>query len=211
MPTPLRPIVDAPSGLDPADWPALRRSAHAMLDDALDHMQTIAAQPVWREPPATLRAVRRSALPRRGAGLESTHEVFRREVLPYHSGNAHPGFMGWVQGAGSPAGMLAEMLAAAMNANCGGRDHMAIEVEREVLGWTREIFDFPDDDRQVGEGLLDAPGAAAGPWREALHDERLADIGLGDDEVVDVELVVVLGIRNRAFQGLLDLDGDALA
>jgi len=33
-------------------------------------------------------------------------------VLPYAVGNAHPGFMGWVHGGGTPVGMLTEMLAA---------------------------------------------------------------------------------------------------
>jgi aromatic-L-amino-acid decarboxylase len=41
-------------------------------------------------------------------------------------------------------GMLAEMLAGGLNANLGGRDHAPIEVEREVIGWVRQMFGFPD-------------------------------------------------------------------
>jgi aromatic-L-amino-acid/L-tryptophan decarboxylase len=67
-----------------------------------------------------------------------------RFVLPYATGNVHPGFMGWVHGGGTVEGMLAEMLAAGLNANLGGRDHMPIEVERQVLHWVRELFSFPD-------------------------------------------------------------------
>ena len=52
--------------------------------------------------------------------------------------------MGWVQGAGTPVGMLAEMLAGGLNANLGGRDHAPIEVEREVTGWVRQIMGFPE-------------------------------------------------------------------
>ena len=47
---------------------------------------------------------------------------FMRDVLPFATGNVHPGFMGWVHGGGTPVGMLAEMLAAGLNANLGGRD-----------------------------------------------------------------------------------------
>jgi aromatic-L-amino-acid/L-tryptophan decarboxylase len=36
------------------------------------------------------------------------------------------------------------MLAAAMNANCGGRDHGAIYVERAVLGWFKDLFGLPE-------------------------------------------------------------------
>jgi glutamate/tyrosine decarboxylase-like PLP-dependent enzyme len=64
-------------------------------------------------------------------------------MLPYSIGNAHPGFMGWVHGGGTPVGMLAEMLAAGLNANLGGRDHIPIEVERQVVQWVRELFHFP--------------------------------------------------------------------
>src|ERR1700761_7286404 len=52
--------------------------------------------------------------------------------------------MGWVQGGGTAVGMLAEMLAAAMNSNCGGRQHVAPEVERQVTEWSRQLVGFPD-------------------------------------------------------------------
>jgi aromatic-L-amino-acid/L-tryptophan decarboxylase len=40
--------------------------------------------------------------------------------------------------------MLAEMLAAGLNANVGGRDQIPVEVERQVTRWMREIFGFPE-------------------------------------------------------------------
>jgi glutamate/tyrosine decarboxylase-like PLP-dependent enzyme len=67
-----------------------------------------------------------------------------RQILPYAVGNAHPAFMGWVHGGGTPVGMLAEMLAAGLNANLGGRDQIPVEVERQVVAWVRELFRFPD-------------------------------------------------------------------
>jgi glutamate/tyrosine decarboxylase-like PLP-dependent enzyme len=72
------------------------------------------------------------------------YRQFADFVVPYATGNVHPGFMGWVHGGGSAVGMLAEMLAAGLNANLGGRDHMPIEVERQVVEWTRQMFSFPD-------------------------------------------------------------------
>jgi len=52
--------------------------------------------------------------------------------------------MGWVHGGGNPVGILAEMLAAGLNANLGGRDHVPIEVERQITEWMRRIFGFPE-------------------------------------------------------------------
>jgi aromatic-L-amino-acid decarboxylase len=48
-----------------------------------------------------------------------------------------------VHGSGTAGGLLAEILAAAMNSNLGGRDHGAIYVERQVIEWCRQLFGFP--------------------------------------------------------------------
>lgn len=53
-------------------------------------------------------------------------------ILPFTARNAHPGFLGWVQGGGTPVGMLAEMLAAGLNANLGGRDQIPLQVEDQI-------------------------------------------------------------------------------
>jgi aromatic-L-amino-acid decarboxylase len=129
--------------LDPTDWQELRRDGHRMLDDMLDHLETLREQPLWRAPSRPELAAIREPLPRTPTPLRDVHARFLMSILPFSSGNTHPGFMGWVQGGGTPVGMLAEMLAAGMNANLGGRDHMAIEVERQLLEWTRELFGFP--------------------------------------------------------------------
>jgi aromatic-L-amino-acid decarboxylase len=133
-----------PSGsLDPLDWNELRRDGHRMLDDMFDHMQSLRNQPVWQAPSSDSLTSIREPRPRAPSRLRDVHAQFVKSILPYSSGNAHPGFMGWVQGGGTPVGMLADMLAAGMNANVGGRDHMAIEVERQMIAWTRDLFGFP--------------------------------------------------------------------
>jgi aromatic-L-amino-acid decarboxylase len=40
--------------------------------------------------------------------------------------------------------MLGEMLAAGLNANLGGREHMPIEVERQILRWLGPVFGMPE-------------------------------------------------------------------
>jgi glutamate/tyrosine decarboxylase-like PLP-dependent enzyme len=91
-----------------------------------------------------VRAQFREDLPREPTDLDEVYRTFTDFIVPYTTGNVHPGFMGWVHGGGSPVGMLAEMLAAGLNANLGGRDHIPIEVERQIVEWTRQMFGFPD-------------------------------------------------------------------
>lgn len=133
-----------PYSLDPTDWEALRAQGHAMLDDIIDYMMLLRERPVWQQAPQEVRDAFKSPLPRQPADLAGIHQSFMRDILPYAIGNAHPGFMGWVQGGGTPVGMLAEMLAAGLNANVGGRDQIPVEVERQILRWVCELFGFPE-------------------------------------------------------------------
>jgi glutamate/tyrosine decarboxylase-like PLP-dependent enzyme len=135
--------VVANESLDPADWAAFRAQAHLMLDDMLGYIEKIRERPVWQPIPAEVRECFRTPAPRVGEELAQVHAEFMRDVLPFTQGNVHPGFMGWVNGGGTPVGMVAEMLAAGLNANLGGRDHIPVEVERQVTAWVREIFGFP--------------------------------------------------------------------
>lgn len=130
--------------LDPQDWDEMRHDAHRMLDDMLDALRDIRERPVWSPIPPQIRARFRGAFPQGGERLEAVYREFQETIQPYSSGNTHPGFMGWVQGGGTAVGMLADMLAAAMNPNAGGRDHAAIEVERQVVAWMRDLFGFPE-------------------------------------------------------------------
>jgi glutamate/tyrosine decarboxylase-like PLP-dependent enzyme len=129
--------------LEPADWQQFRTQGHRMLDDMFDYLQGIRQRPVWQPVPDQARAAFRSPLPAQGSDLADVHQQFMDNILPYAIGNTHPGFFGWVHGGGTAAGMLAEMLAAGLNANCGGRDHIPIEVERQVVRWMAELFGFP--------------------------------------------------------------------
>ncbi|HJS87387.1 MAG TPA: pyridoxal-dependent decarboxylase [Acetobacteraceae bacterium] len=130
--------------LDPEDWEAFRAQAHRALDEILDYTRDIRDRPVWRPVPDAVRAGLDTSMPRRPEGLAAACDEFRRAILPFATGNVHPGFMGWVHGGGNPAGIVGEMLAAGLNANLGGRDHAPILVERQVIGWMAELFGLPD-------------------------------------------------------------------
>ncbi len=132
------------TSLDPADWMATRALGHRMLDDMFDYLEHIRERPAWQPIPPEVRKAFGAELPTAPAELAAVYREFTQLILPYSSGNVHPAFMGWVQGGGTVTGMLAEMLAGGLNANLGGRDHIPIEVERQVAEWMRRIFGFPE-------------------------------------------------------------------
>jgi aromatic-L-amino-acid/L-tryptophan decarboxylase len=129
--------------LDPADWDAFRRLLHVAVDGVVDDLAHMTEGPPWRPVPDEVKAALREPLPRGGEPLETTLARFDELIRPYPTGNRHPRFFGWVHGAGNAPGVLAELLAAGMNANLGGREHAAVYVEREVVAWFSELFGFP--------------------------------------------------------------------
>jgi glutamate/tyrosine decarboxylase-like PLP-dependent enzyme len=133
-----------PTTLDPADWEAFRAAGHRMLDDMVDFLRDVRARPTWQKPTEAARERLSTPLPDGPTQLAAIYDDFREAVLPFATGNVHPGFVGWVHGSGTPTGMLAEMLAAGMNSNVGGREHAAVYVERQVIGWCRALFGFPE-------------------------------------------------------------------
>ena len=135
---------DVSSSLDPADWSAFRQLAHQMLDDVITHVETIRQNPVWQPQPPENRAYFRQNLPAGPRDLGAVLDDIRAHVMPYATGNLHPLFMGWVHGAGTPVGMVAEMIAAGLNMNCGGRNHVGIDIERQVVRWMREAMGYPE-------------------------------------------------------------------
>jgi aromatic-L-amino-acid/L-tryptophan decarboxylase len=129
----LRPEAEPHDSLDPADWEAFKDLAHRLLDDALNHLRSGRDGSVWRPVPNRVREALAGPMPLEGQGIERVCDDLRQLILPYAAGNTHPRFFGWVPGAGTAGGTLAALVAAAMNANCSGRDHGAIYVERQVV------------------------------------------------------------------------------
>ena len=128
--------------LDPDDWNDFRSEAHRLLDACIDHLAHVREHP-WQP----VGEARRELALGEAAEERGTDELVNElisNVLPYATGNIHPRFFGWVHGTGLVSGLLAEIVAATMNSNCGGRDHGAIYVEREVIDWCRRSFGFPE-------------------------------------------------------------------
>ena len=143
--------------LDPQDWEATHATGRQMVFDMIDWQAKAHERPTWQPVPAQIKARFSEPVPMAGMPLDALYEIFRRDILPYPTGNAHPRFWGWVMGTGTPTGMLAEMLAAGMNAHVAGYDQSAALVEKQVLAWMKALMGYPDQ----ASGLLVSGGTAA--------------------------------------------------
>ena len=143
--------------LDPDDWQAMRALGHRMVDDMMTYLETIRERPVWQPIPDRVKATLHKPLPLAPQDPIQVYQEFVENVLPHPMGNIHPRFWGWVIGTGTPLGMLAEMLAAGMNPNAGGANHVANYVEAQVLEWCKEMLGYPAQ----ASGLLVSGGSMA--------------------------------------------------
>lgn len=106
----------------PFDAAAFRKMGHRMVDDLAEQLAGLPQGRVWTPMPAEVRCALRAPASSVCAAtpLPEVYADYLRLVAPYHSGNRHPGFMGWAQGGASPVGALAELLSGGLNMNCGG-------------------------------------------------------------------------------------------
>ena len=116
-----------------------------MLDDIFNELAGIRQEPVWQPMPDSVRGAWDQPLPHAGLPMAEVYDEYRRLLVPYVVGNRHPRFFGWVHGAGTAVGVLAEMLAAGLNANCGGRDHAPIACEQQVIRWAARMLGLPQE------------------------------------------------------------------
>ena len=136
----------SPADLSPAEFRAI---GHDLVDRIADFLGSLPARPV--APNTTPRAIRErlggSTVPVSG-GDPATIIREAAEVLIEHSTfNGHPRFFGYITSSAAPIGALADLLAAAINANCGAwaLSPVATEMERQVVRWVAELIGYPSD------------------------------------------------------------------
>jgi glutamate/tyrosine decarboxylase-like PLP-dependent enzyme len=143
--------------LDPQNWDEMRALAHRMVDDALTYLETVRERPVWQPMPEEAVDHFKTPAPHEPAGAEAAYQDFRESIMPYPMGTIHPRFWGWYMGNGTVFGALADFMAAIMNSNLGGGNHVANLVEEQVINWVKEMLSFPQD----ASGLLVSGGSMA--------------------------------------------------
>ncbi|MCG8462312.1 MAG: pyridoxal-dependent decarboxylase [Holophagales bacterium] len=163
--------------LDPSDWQAFSTVAHEALDDAVAFLRDVRDRPPWRPLPPEVAADLDEPLPLEGTDLEDVYARMRRSVWPYPTGNVHPRFWGWVMGNGTAEGLLADLVASAMNNHLAGYDQSADHIERRVIRWMVEIMGYPAD----ASGILVSGGTVANLSGIAVARRAKADWNLRDD------------------------------
>lgn len=201
--------------LDPESWTDFRALAHRMVDDMLDHLASLRSRPAWQRVPAGVRARLEEAVPYEGQGAEAAYRQFVEDVLPYPNGNLHPRFFGWVQGNGTPLGMMADMLASGMNPHLAGFDQAPAVVEETVIRWFIELMGLPPSASGVltlGGSMANVLGLAVARQARAGFDvralglqgrpERLAVYASSETHGWTTKAVELMGLGRRSLRSV---------
>ena len=155
-----------------------RRHGHSVVDTMADYLEALPDTPVWQSVPATSRdALQGGSLPTTGRDFAALLDDVRTHVLPFPFGNGHPRFFGWGNPPPALEGVLAEMIASAMNPSCAGGDQAAVHLERGVVRWLAQLVGFP------GDGVLLSGGASGALTAMAAARHRCATDGGWNDRV----------------------------
>jgi glutamate/tyrosine decarboxylase-like PLP-dependent enzyme len=149
----------APLAVAPEEF---RAAGYALVDRIAELLAGMRERPV--APGLTPDAVRAAlgadgGLPDEGTALAPLLEEATELLVEHSTFNGHPRFFGYITSSPAPVGMLADLLAAAVNPNVGGWSlaPMATEIEARTVRWIAGMIGYPTD----GGGLLVSGGNMA--------------------------------------------------
>ncbi len=125
-----------------------RRAGHAAVDWIAEYLTHVRRYPVLsRNRPGELVDALPASAPDEGQSFEAIFEDFEKLILPAVTHWNHPGFMAYFACTASTPTILAEMLAAALNANgiLWKTSPAVTELEQVTLGWLRQWLGLPEE------------------------------------------------------------------
>jgi aromatic-L-amino-acid/L-tryptophan decarboxylase len=147
-----QPLIDM-------DAEVFRDAGHHLIDKIAGFLSSISDLPVTTSPtPGSLQAKLPDSLPLSGSDpLELIEECW--QLLVKNSlFNGHPKFWGYITSSPAPVGMLGDLIASAINSNCGAYvlSPMATEIEKQTIQWLGEFIGY-----NAGSGIMVSGGNMA--------------------------------------------------
>ena len=123
-----------------------RAVAHELVDTIADLLANLEELPVAvNQDPADINRLLPQALPETGSDAGTLIRETARILIDRSTFTSHPQFYGYINGSVAPIGVLADMLASAINPNVGGwsLSPVATEIEKQAVRWVCELIGFP--------------------------------------------------------------------
>jgi aromatic-L-amino-acid decarboxylase len=163
------------------DAETFRNIGHQLVDEIANFISTVSSYPVTRSPlPHSLQSTLPQTIPVNGmppsALIKETWELMVNNSLF----NGHPRFWGYITSSPAPIGMLGDLLATAINSNCGAfvLSPMATEIEKQTIQWLGQLIGYP-----AGSGIMVSGGNMANltgflAARKAMAGWNIRELGI---------------------------------
>lgn len=177
-----QPSVTLPRPAPRADLEEFRRVGHEMIDWIASYLETIEQYPVLAQvEPGQFRQSLPTTPPEAAEPLDRIWADFRKLVVPATTHWNHPGFLAYFANTGSPPGILAELLTAALNANAmvWRTGPAATELEEVTCDWLRQLLGLhPEFDGTINDTASTSTFYALAAAREKLSGLNVREAGL---------------------------------
>ena len=171
-------MKETSGGMDPEEF---RKLGKEVVDWMADYLNNAEQYPVFSQvKPGDIKKLLPAAPPASAEKMETILADFHRIILPGITHWNHPGFLAYFANSASAPGILAEMLATALNVNgmLWRTSPSATELEEVVLDWFRQMLGLSSEFRGV---IIDTASVstlvALTAAREAVH-KRVREQGL---------------------------------
>ena len=156
-----------------------RDLGHALIDQIAAFYESFDSRDLTRDATASeIRALLGTGeLPEVGTPAAELIADITPKLFDHSLHNGHPRFLGYITSSGAPVGALADLLAAALNANLGKWDlaPVASEIEAQTVRWLAEFIGYEPNGSGImvsGGNMANILGFIAGRTAKAPWDLR---------------------------------------
>lgn len=137
--------IQSPPRPTPLDVDAFRSAGHRLVDRLADLLAGIDHRSLFpRVEPDALYTLFDEPVPDEGSSLDGVIDELETRLLPYCTHVNHPGYFGLITPSPLPAGVLADLVASALNQNPGAWSigPAAVAMEQRVIRWLTDLVRY---------------------------------------------------------------------
>src|SRR5215218_7357240 len=125
-----------------------REAGHYLIDYIANYLEHAKEKPLFADvEPSFLYELFNEPIPDHPRSLDDIQKMLEEKLIPYCTDVNHPGYMGLITPSPNPAGMLGDLLAAAINQNLGvytiGPSATAMELR--VIRWLNDLIGYNEN------------------------------------------------------------------